>query len=180
MALRADFDFLTQVYSRSGLYEALNHDSKHFSRKHLSVMLLDVDYFKRVNDSYGHECGDSVLKTFARQVRNVVGDDGVVARMGGEEFAVVAATSGPEEGYRLAERIRATIAEHPFVWQAQTLRLTVSIGVSHGQAQPRQLTEVFNKLLAGADEFLYQAKKAGRNCIRMRAAVERSAESVVF
>lgn len=180
VALRADFDFLTQVYSRSGLYEALNHDSKHFSRKHLSVMLLDVDYFKRVNDSYGHECGDSVLKTFARQVRNVVGDDGVVARMGGEEFAVVAATSGPEEGYRLAERIRATIAEHPFVWQAQTLRLTVSIGVSHGQAQPRQLTEVFNKLLAGADEFLYQAKKAGRNCIRMRAAVERSAEPVVF
>ncbi len=167
VSLRADFDFLTQVYSRSGLYEALNHDSNGFAKKHLTVMLLDIDYFKSVNDNYGHECGDKVLKSFAQKVKQEIGEQGVVARMGGEEFAVVAATTDPAQGYQLAEQIRRSVEAHTFLWRQNSLRLTVSIGLSNGQARSKHLTLVFNKLLAQADEYLYRSKKAGRNCTSM-------------
>ncbi|WP_269564008.1 GGDEF domain-containing protein [Kosakonia radicincitans] len=163
VSLRADFDFLTRVYSRSGLYEALNHDDKRFADKHLSVMLLDIDYFKSVNDSYGHECGDQVLASFAQQIQRVLGDRGVVARMGGEEFVVVATTLDPQEGVQLAETLRLSVANHPFQWRQQTLHLTVSIGISSGKTDAWQLTEMFNVLLAAADENLYRSKKQGRN-----------------
>jgi len=162
VSLRADFDFLTRVYSRSGLYEALGRERRTEAR-HLTVMLLDIDYFKNINDSYGHECGDRVLTTFAQKIQQTVGDNGIVARMGGEEFAVVATTQDPHQGFMLAERIRRAVEANPFRWQQQTLFLTVSIGVSSGTTQSWELTERFNKLLAEADEYLYQSKKAGRN-----------------
>ncbi|WP_154056487.1 GGDEF domain-containing protein [Pseudescherichia vulneris] len=162
VSLRADFDFLTRVYSRSGLYEALGRERKTEAR-HLTVMLLDIDYFKNINDSYGHECGDRVLTAFAQKIQQTVGESGIVARMGGEEFAVVATTQDPQQGFMLAERIRRAVEAHPFRWQQQTLFLTVSIGLSSGTTQSWELTERFNKLLAEADEYLYQSKKAGRN-----------------
>lgn len=164
VSLRADFDFLTRVYSRSGLYESLNRDAKRFADKHITVMLLDIDYFKSVNDSYGHECGDRVLTAFARKVQQALGERGVLARMGGEEFAVVVATQDASEGKHLAETLRETVALYPFKWRQQTLNLTVSIGISHGKAEAGQLTTTFNALLALADENLYCSKKRGRNC----------------
>ncbi|SCC20089.1 diguanylate cyclase (GGDEF) domain-containing protein [Kosakonia oryziphila] len=126
-------------------------------------MLLDIDYFKSVNDSYGHECGDQVLASFARQIKQVLGDRGVVARMGGEEFVVVATTRDPQEGVQLAEMLRLSVANHSFQWRQQTLHLTVSIGISSGKTNAWQLTEMFNSLLAIADENLYRSKKQGRN-----------------
>ena len=114
VSLRADYDFLTHVYSRSGLYEALKREEAQRQTRFLTVMLLDIDYFKSINDNYGHECGDRVLAAFAREVQQVVGDDGMVARMGGEEFAVVVNTGDAQHGFALAERIRLTIAAHPF------------------------------------------------------------------
>ena len=162
VSLRADFDFLTRVYSRSGLYEALGRE-RDTGPRHLSVMLLDIDYFKTINDSFGHECGDRVLTAFAQKVQQVVGDSGIVARMGGEEFAVVATTADPQQGLMLAESIRRAVEANPFRWRQQTLFLTVSIGLSSGTAHAWDLTEQFNKLLAEADEYLYRSKKAGRN-----------------
>ncbi len=162
VSLRADFDFLTRVYSRSGLYEALSRD-RGTGARHLSVMLLDIDYFKTINDSFGHECGDQVLTTFAQKIQQVVGDSGVVARMGGEEFAVVATTEDPIQGFMLAESVRRAVEAYPFRWKQQNLFLTVSIGLSSGTAQSWELTERFNKLLAEADEYLYRSKKEGRN-----------------
>ncbi len=105
VALRADFDFLTQVYSRSGLYEALKSPSLK-QTQHLTVMLLDIDYFKSINDNYGHECGDKVLSVFARHIQKIVGDKGLVARMGGEEFAVAVPSVNPVDGLLMAEKIR--------------------------------------------------------------------------
>jgi diguanylate cyclase (GGDEF)-like protein len=167
VSLRADFDFLTQVYSRSGLYEALNHGSNRFANTHLTVMLLDIDFFKSINDNYGHECGDRVLKSFAQKVQQEIGEQGVLARMGGEEFAVVVATRDPDEGFALAEKIRLSVEAHEFMWRRNTLRLTVSIGLSNGTPRPKRLTETFNKLLSQADEYLYRSKKSGRNCTSM-------------
>lgn len=170
VSLRADYDFLTRVYSRSGLYEALKHEESHRHPRFLTVMLLDIDYFKSINDNYGHECGDMALAAFAEQVQTTVGEDGLVARMGGEEFAVVVNTASAEQGYALAERIRTSIEQHPFSWRGQTLYLTVSIGLGSGKAESWQLTEVFNRLLTEADDYLYRSKKAGRNRTSGRAA----------
>lgn len=177
VSLRADYDFLTHVYSRSGLYEALKREETHRHPRFLTVMLLDIDYFKSINDNYGHECGDRVLASFARQVQQVVGEDGMVARMGGEEFAVVVNSGDEQHGYALAERIRSTVASHPFTWRQQTLYLTVSIGLGSGKAESWQLTEVFNKLMAEADDHLYRSKKAGRNRTSARLADEQLAAS---
>lgn len=164
VSLRADFDFLTRVYSRSGLYEALRKNEKRFTGKHLSVMLMDIDYFKSVNDSYGHECGDRVLTSFAQKVQQELGERGLVARMGGEEFVVVAITKNAQAGKALAETLRGAVETHLFTWRQQTLHLTMSVGIGHGTPDPRQLTEGFNELLAEADEHLYRSKKRGRNC----------------
>lgn len=163
VSLRADYDFLTHVYSRSGLYEALKKEETHRHARFLTVMLLDIDYFKSINDNYGHECGDRVLAAFAQKVQEVVGEEGLVARMGGEEFAVVVNSGDAQSGLALAERIRLSISGHPFTWRQQQLFLTVSIGLGSGRSESRELTEVFNRLMAEADEYLYRSKKAGRN-----------------
>lgn len=162
VSLRADFDFLTRVYSRSGLYEALKNQPGEASQ-HLTVMLLDIDFFKSVNDNYGHECGDYVLAAFARQVHDVVGEQGLVARMGGEEFVVAAKTQDPLNGFHLAEKIRQRIETHVFQWRQQPLRVTVSIGTGSGVLGQKAMIDAFNELLVEADEYLYRAKKAGRN-----------------
>lgn len=163
VSLRADYDYLTQVYSRSGLYEALKNVEGKRKSPRLTVMLLDIDYFKSINDNYGHECGDTVLAAFARKVQETVGNAGLVARMGGEEFAVVVNSASAGQAYALAERIRTTVEQHPFNWRGQTLFLTVSIGLGSGRLEPSQLTEVFNRLMTEADDYLYRSKKAGRN-----------------
>lgn len=162
VSLRADFDFLTRVYSRSGLYEALK-SFKGQEDRHLAVMLLDIDYFKSVNDTFGHECGDYVLASFAQQVKTAVGEKGLVARMGGEEFVVAALVVNPHESHDLAEKIRSAIESFTFQWRQQTLRLTVSIGVGSQLIGRHPVSELFSPLLVEADEHLYRSKKLGRN-----------------
>ncbi|EPX0895613.1 diguanylate cyclase domain-containing protein, partial [Shigella sonnei] len=141
----------------------------------LTVMLLDIDYFKSINDNYGHECGDKVLSVFARHIQKIVGDKGLVARMGGEEFAVAVPSVNPVDGLLMAEKIRKGVELQPFTWQQKTLYLTVSIGVGSGRASYRTLTDDFNKLMVEADTCLYRSKKDGRN----RTSTMRYGEEVV-
>ncbi|EOB9699515.1 diguanylate cyclase [Shigella sonnei] len=141
----------------------------------LTVMLLDIDYFKSINDNYGHECGDKVLSVFARHIQKIVGDKGLVARMGGEEFAVAVPSVNPVDGLLMAEKIRKGVELQPFTWQQKTLYLTVSIGVGSGHASYRTLTDDFNKLMVEADTCLYRSKKDGRN----RTSTMRYGEEVV-
>jgi diguanylate cyclase (GGDEF)-like protein len=163
LSARANYDFLTRVHSRFGLYEKLRIQNEKAGNTALNVLLLDIDHFKTINDTHGHDCGDSVLTEFARRVKEVVGEEGIVARMGGEEFAVVMPNACGDNGYRLAEEIRAEIEQMEVQWGSDTLSLTVSIGLSHGQAARRQLVDAFDKLLSEADRYLYQSKRAGRN-----------------
>ncbi|EFP7915437.1 GGDEF domain-containing protein [Shigella sonnei] len=141
----------------------------------LTVMLLDIDYFKSINDNYGHECGDKVLSVFARHIQKIVGDKGLVARMDGEEFAVAVPSVNPVDGLLMAEKIRKGVELQPFTWQQKTLYLTVSIGVGSGRASYRTLTDDFNKLMVEADTCLYRSKKDGRN----RTSTMRYGEEVV-
>ncbi len=123
-----------------------------------------------------------MLAAFARKVQETVGSEGLVARMGGEEFAVVVNTTSAQQGYALAERIRATIEQYPFSWREQALFLTVSIGLGSGKSDPWKLTEIFNRLMSEADDYLYRSKKAGRNRTSARmteitTAVQKAAPS---
>jgi diguanylate cyclase (GGDEF)-like protein len=164
LALRADFDFQTRVYSRSGLGEALKRQTPQ-QDKLLSVMVMDIDGFKRVNDSWGHECGDCILTQFAQRVRELAGDDGMVARIGGEEFAVAAQVSSTQEAHLLAEKIRQGVESETFSWGQQRIRLTVSLGLQCRDVGGERIGELFNQLLMEADDLLVSAKQAGRNRI---------------
>jgi diguanylate cyclase (GGDEF)-like protein len=164
LALRADFDFQTRVYSRSGLSEALKRQPLS-EDKRLTVMVLDIDGFKQVNDRWGHECGDCVLAQFAQQVRLLVGEEGMVARIGGEEFAVAALTSSEWDGQVLAEKIRQGIESQTFTWGQYKIQLTVSMGLESQPLATARVTDLFNQLLMEADDSMIRAKRAGRNRI---------------
>lgn len=168
LALRADFDFQTRVYSRSGLGEALKRQAPH-PDKQLSVMVLDIDGFKRVNDTWGHECGDCVLTQFAQRVRELAGEEGMVARIGGEEFAVAALLDNAQQSHLLAEKIRQGIESETFTWGQQRIRLTVSLGLQCREVGEGRIAELFNQLLMEADDLLVNAKQAGRNRVCVQA-----------
>lgn len=163
LSARANYDYLTRVHSRFGLYEKLRVREQKSASTLLNVLLLDIDHFKSINDTHGHDCGDNVLTAFARRVKEVVGEQGIVARMGGEEFAVVLPDASDHNGFLLAEEIRADIEKMEVPWGGNHLSLTVSIGVSHGEAPYKELVDAFDKLLSEADRYLYQSKNSGRN-----------------
>ena len=127
----------------------------------LSVLLFDIDQFKRINDQYGHQLGDEVLKAVARIARERVRDADLLARYGGEEFIVILPNTGSEEAFAAAEHIRQGIAECRDMAGEPGLAVTVSVGIAEMRPSetPRQLIE-------RADQALYAAKNAGRNCTR--------------
>jgi diguanylate cyclase (GGDEF)-like protein len=126
-------------------------------------MLLDIDFFKRINDSWGHECGDMVLASFAARVLDTVGNRGMVARIGGEEFVVVCRTRDPKQGFEIAEQIRKTIEASSFHYEQRSLFITVSIGLAEATLGNNTLEATFNQLIPEADKNLYLSKRQGRN-----------------
>jgi len=163
LALRANYDFLTRLLSRSGLYESLRAEPI-FPDRRAGVILLDVDYFKAINDNFGHDAGDSVLEEIARRMQRVVGKEGRICRFGGEEFAVVLFDQNPEKLYFLAESIRQKMAKEKFWLQGSTATVTVSLGLAHGSAgEETEWHRVINRLISAADKNLYLSKRNGRN-----------------
>ena len=130
----------------------------------MSLLLIDVDHFKRVNDSYGHLVGDDVLTDIGALLQRAVRSVDVVARYGGEEFVIVLPETGTGGATTFAERIREVIEQHPFLYgSGGELRLTVSVGVAVFPAPGLETVEDF---LARADQALYRAKAEGRNLVR--------------
>jgi two-component system cell cycle response regulator len=130
------------------------------SSKPLSVIMIDIDFFKKVNDTYGHSCGDAVLKQVARLIQASVRGNDLAARYGGEEFCVLLADAGAERARQAAERIRASVASSPTSYEGQSLSVTVSLGVA--QYDPSR--DVSGKsLIDRADHALYDSKQTGRN-----------------
>lgn len=137
------------------------------TRSALAVALIDIDNFKVVNDSYGHLAGDRALSVVASTIKIFLRDYDLVGRFGGEEFAVLLPQTTGEDARRIAERMRAQIAEVPIdvgdISHTEIIKLTVSVGLSTLGEKTGQLTD----LLAGADVALYHAKHAGRNQVWM-------------
>lgn len=164
-------DHLTGLYNTRLFHDSLNSQFS-LAERHghdLTLLLLDIDRFKRVNDTYGHPVGDRVLSAIATQVTHVVRSGDMVARVGGEEFAVILPETDTKGGVELAERIRATVENTSIAVSGHTeLRVTISIGVAGtDMVQPETTTELF----AAVDNALYDAKNSGRNCVRVASRV---------
>jgi len=159
-------DALTGIANRRQLFEVGERElsrARRFNRP-LSALMLDIDFYKQVNDTHGHAVGDQVLRVVARCCLEQLRDSDVVARYGGEEFAIMCLETDLAGGRITAERLRARVAQMVFVSDQGPLNVTVSVGVACAQPE----NEGFAALLVRADSALYAAKQAGRN--RVEAA----------
>ncbi|OYT90329.1 MAG: hypothetical protein CFE43_18935 [Burkholderiales bacterium PBB3] len=156
-------DGLTQISNRASFDIAYAAEFKRATRKknHLTLMLLDVDHFKRVNDTWGHPAGDACLQALARLLQASVHRAGdMVARYGGEEFVVMLGESEPADAIALAESFRAAVEAMVVAVDGMSLRMTASFGVAYVVPDGSVSAQ---ELLAAADKALYQAKQSGRN-----------------
>ena len=154
-------DGLTQIYNKRYLRETLDREVVR-ARRHdrsMSLLMFDIDHFKRINDTYGHLVGDFVLRELARIIKARMRRDEVFARYGGEEFAIMLPETPLEGAVTLAEDLRERTRDHLFTFQADTIRLTISIGAALLSERDRDGTD----LVSRADERLYAAKNGGRN-----------------
>jgi diguanylate cyclase (GGDEF)-like protein len=158
---RATRDALTGLWNRATILEFLTRDMDQ-ARKHaslLAVAVIDVDFFKRINDTYGHAGGDEVLKELARRLRATLRQGDSLGRYGGEELLVVMPGLSREDRGNLMDALRAAICATQFLVGAAELSVTVSIGVAWMEAN----LEAPDELIRRADAALYEAKAAGRN-----------------
>jgi two-component system cell cycle response regulator len=155
-------DALTGIPNKRYLLEFLQRELARSARHHrpLALLLFDLDRFKSINDGRGHLCGDYVLSALAECVRPVVRAEELFARYGGEEFAVVLPECAAAEAAQVAERLRELIEQHPFEFQSEAFRVTISVGVAVAQGDEAPPAA---DLIQHADTKLYEAKNGGRN-----------------
>lgn len=158
-------DYLTGALTRRGFEEELQREFDRHARYHrpASVVFLDIDHFKSINDTHGHPAGDQVLRQLADVARATLRPNDVLGRLGGEEFGVLLPETGAQDGFVAAERLRCALQKHTFaIGGLQTLKVTASLGVSSVAGHMSA-----GNWLAEADQELYRAKAEGRNCTRM-------------
>lgn len=162
--LRADarMDGLTRVWNRAGIIEIARRELAR--GRPLGFLLLDVDHFKQVNDSHGHQAGDQVLRVVAERIREGVRITDAVGRYGGEEFLIVMPHVVRADLEGVAERIRKTASRAPVLYGLERISITVSIGGAIGN----ETTDNIDQILRAADEALYLAKKSGRDRVCTR------------
>ena len=153
-------DGLTGLYNRRYLDHRLALEVERFRRygRPFSLLLLDIDHFKLVNDRFGHPCGDAVLKSTAADLAGAVRKADLVARYGGEEFCCLLPETGRGGALTLAEKMRGTAAARQHAWEGQEIPVTVSVGVAEAVEN-----DTVGALLQRADVALYEAKRTGRN-----------------
>jgi diguanylate cyclase (GGDEF)-like protein len=128
-----------------------------------TLIIIDLDFFKRINDNWGHEVGNQALVAAAKAITRSIRNLDILCRYGGEEFTLILPATDLLVGLQVAERVRAAIESHHITVDNQTVQLTASLGVDIYNYQHDNTAEQF---IARADKHLYQAKKSGRNCVR--------------
>lgn len=153
-------DFLTKLLNKRALEEIVEIKEAEYIRygRNFCIAMLDLDFFKSVNDTYGHEAGDAVLKAFAQILKDEVRINDTVGRFGGEEFIAILGDTELSGAKTFGEKVRAHVEEAHFMYQGQRIAVTVSIGIAQRKDYPSLET-----LKVGADERLYDAKHKGRN-----------------
>jgi len=165
-------DALTATFNRRYLMERLPQELGRSARygRPLSIVLCDLDHFKNVNDTHGHQAGDEVLKSFGQLLRNSVRDGSDwVARYGGEEFLIVLPETSATNATTFAERLRATIAAYPFQIATGTLQLSASFGVAGFDLSRARPDISIDQLIGFADVGLYHSKELGRNRVTCKS-----------
>jgi diguanylate cyclase (GGDEF)-like protein len=158
----ANIDGLTQLYNKKYFVDALSKEFS-FSRRNnqaLSLMMIDIDHFKKVNDTFGHMAGDLVLKTVGQFLSKNLRLENIGCRYGGEEFAIILRNVGSELAWGIAERLRASIEAEKINYRGKIIRVTISIGIATLEGTNFDTIE---DLIQKADECLYEAKEKGRN-----------------
>ncbi|MEM5795467.1 MAG: GGDEF domain-containing protein [Bacillota bacterium] len=156
----ASVDDLTGVFNRRTLIQLATEAFKRFRRNHqpFSVLMVDIDHFKNLNDNFGHDAGDLILSKFVAHVMNNIEVNHIWGRLGGDEFVLVLPNLPGEKAKLVAEQLRLGLTD-PVIWQKEQLSFTVSIGLT----ERRDQDESFEGLLSRADQALYHAKRNGRN-----------------
>lgn len=175
-------DILTKVYNRRYLNRRLDEEVARAKRHslELSILLIDIDHFKRVNDTHGHQAGDIALSIFGRLLKTAFRDVDIVARYGGEEFLVICANTAVDEAALVAERLRHLVESHQFeIPDGSGGSKTIQISISIGAAGLSAKLDDGEKLVQAADQALLRAKREGRNRVVIdTTAVNESVKSL--
>ncbi len=157
-------DELTGLYNHRYLVRTLESEFKRALRykRNFTLLMADVDFFKQVNDAYGHPCGDLVLRELGRIFKRTVRATDIVARYGGDELAVVLLETQREMALKISEKLRREVEKYPFQWEGESFQVTVSIGAA--SAFEKGIRD-WNTLLSAGDKALYQAKGSKRNTV---------------
>ena len=158
-------DFLTKLYNRRALDDFMQMKEAEFKRyqHNFSVIMFDLDHFKVVNDTYGHEAGDAVLAAFAKIIKREAREVDIIGRFGGEEFMAILSETDTKGGVVFAEKVRKQVKRARFMYQGQRIEVTVSCGVSE-----RAKNISLETAVKGADDCLYKAKDKGRNQVSFK------------
>jgi diguanylate cyclase (GGDEF)-like protein len=157
----ATTDGLTGLFNHRVFQEKLTQELKRISRfsETISLMLVDIDFFKKINDTYGHPVGDLILKKVSRIIQQAIRDIDIPARYGGEEFGVILPKTDEKAARNIAERLRKTVQDKSFTAEGRTFNITVSVGIATSPADAKGKEDLIDK----ADQALYSAKHSGRN-----------------
>lgn len=161
---RSSTDMMTHLKLKYFFYNVLTDklDNALANEGNLSVIMFDIDFFKRFNDTYGHACGDYVLQTVAKIIKSSIRGQDMASRYGGEEFTVLLNDTSSDDAMIVAERIRSKVEQYDFCYEDQHVKVTISLGVSTFDTQENPVTSP--KLLVDqADQALYVSKRNGRN-----------------
>ncbi|OHE07525.1 MAG: diguanylate cyclase [Sulfurimonas sp. RIFCSPLOWO2_12_FULL_34_6] len=158
-------DFLTKIYNKRALDEFMNVKEAEFERyeRNFSIVFFDLDYFKSINDTYGHDAGDAVLFAFAKILKNEARSVDIVGRFGGEEFMAILGETDTNGGVAFAQKVRQKLKKARLMYKEERIELTVSCGVSD-----RKSNFSLQGLIKSADEVLYKAKKEGRDMVEYK------------
>lgn len=167
----AEVDPLTSVFNRRAFLLLLDKGLSHSQRARapLAVLVVDLDHFKKINDTWGHQCGDDALRHFVRLSQQCLRGEDVMGRQGGEEFAIFLPGTDGAAAAKVAERLRAQVQAQPLHINQRSMALTVSIGVTLSTGE-----DPAEAVMQRADEAMYLAKKRGRNRVEVQAEAKRA------